>query len=243
MKKLLKKIFTLVVATVAVTLSATTAFAAEDSEVVFSYDGGKKSFSVTPGSVYSASDLFVNFKELMPGDSVTQSITLKYDGKDGYTARIYIKSLGTAVDFPNTGDGEALSGKTLNNKVLEQLELDVTVRKDNRKIFDATAEKTDGMTDWVHLGNLRRGGKAELDVTINVPITMGNEFAGVAAGIDWLFKVEEIPDTTPPGPPDTGDNTNILLFGGIAGISGASIILLLLLKKKSEDEQSENNNR
>ena len=72
------------------------------------------------------------------------------------------------------------------------------------------------------------------DRALEVPIEMGNEFQDVAGALDWAFKIEEIPD---PAVPDTGDNTNVMLYGGMFGVAAMALIVLIVLKKKTKEEQ------
>ena len=81
----MKKIITLLTVLVLVLSSVLPVYAA-DGKV--SYDGKAKEFIFAPGSDYSPTDLFSNFKDVMPGDTLTQKIKVK----------IYIRSLGAHED-------------------------------------------------------------------------------------------------------------------------------------------------
>jgi len=242
MKKYGKRIFSLILTAVMMFGMAISGYAAG----VVTFEANEQKFDFAPGSVYSPSDLFTDFKDLMPGDSVTQSVRVKNNGKDGYTTNIYIRALGATPDkvikeaTDTAGevkfeDGKELNGtgKTVNQKVLSQLELDVVAKKDSKKLFDATADKTDGLSDWVMLGSLRKGGEVDIEVTVTVPLTMGNEFQNVAGGIDWQFKVEEIPD---PSVPDTGDSAGIMLYSAMFGAAALALFVLIVLKKRTREE-------
>ena len=124
---------------------------------------------------------------------------------------------------------------SVQKNLLNQLKLTVEVvkTKGNETIFEAPADQTAGLSDWVHLGDLRAGGEIDLEVTIEVPAEMGNEFQDLAGALEWAFKVEEIPD---PPVPDTGDNTGVLLYGGMFGLAAMALIVLIILKKKEKEE-------
>ena len=67
-----------------------TAFAA--GEVTF--DASAKEFVFAPGGKDSPTDLFENFKDVMPGDSITQKILIKNDVEKEVKIKLYLRSTG-----------------------------------------------------------------------------------------------------------------------------------------------------
>ena len=230
MKKTTKRLFSLVLAMVMMTGFALSSSAAG----LVTYEGEAEKFIFTPGTEYSPTDLFTDFKNLMPGDSISQTVRVVNNGKAGYTTKIYLKALGptdvaNGTILGNGNDTDGMTDKPVYQKLLSQLNLKVVKVDGDEKLFDATAEKTDGLTDWVLLGSLRKGGEVDLTVSLEVPVEMGNEFQDVAGALDWAFKIEEIPD---PSVPDTGDNTNVMLYGGMFGAAVVMLAVVIILKKK-----------
>ncbi len=185
------------------------------------YDG--TGFVFEPGSDHSLTDLFTEFKDVMPGDVLTQKITVRNDEKNDVKVKIYLRSLGAhddSVDF------------------LSQLHLNVSLSDDNNMgyMFDANADETDGLSDWVLLGTLYSGGTVNLDVSLIVPVELGPEYMNSIGYLDWEFMVEEYPvESGDPLPPLTSDSSNLLLYGGLMGVSALVIVLLFVLKKKKGD--------
>ena len=54
------------------------------------YEGGAEKFVFLPGSSYSDTDLFENFKGVLPGDVLTQNITVQND--TDAQVRIYMRA-------------------------------------------------------------------------------------------------------------------------------------------------------
>lgn len=217
MSKLIKLMIclSLIVMTTALT---TNRISAQDGNVT--YDGNAKDFIFAPGSEYSPTDLFADFKDLMPGDSVSQKITIDNDISKEVKIKIYMRSLGADQQ---------------SQEFLSQLSLTV-VQDGKTNLFDAPASETAQLTDWVYLGTLYSGGKIDLDVTVSVPITLGNDFQDAVGKLTWEFMVEELPvETTDPRP--TGDNSNIYVAMTVMSVSAAALSVVLALKKKKEQEQ------
>ena len=217
MSKLIKLMICLSLIVMATALTANR-ISAQDGNVT--YDGNAKDFIFAPGSEYSPTDLFADFKNLMPGDTISQKITIDNDISKEVKIKIYMRSLGADQQ---------------SQEFLSQLSLTV-VQDGKTNLFDAPASETAQLTDWVYLGTLYSGGKIDLDVTVSVPITLGNDFQDAVGKLTWEFMVEELPvETTDPRP--TGDNSNIYVAMTVMSVSAAALTVVLALKKKKEQEQ------
>lgn len=219
----MKKIITLLIVCILALSSVLPVYAA-DGKVT--YSGNSGNFIFEPGSNYSPTDLFPNFKDVMPGDTLTQKITVKNDADNKVKVKIYIRSLGAHEDSV---------------EFLSQLGLKVSKSSDNKMayMFDAAANETAQLTDWVCLGTLYSGGEVNLDVILNVPVELDNMFQNKIGYLDWEFMIEEFPvEPDDPKPPQTGDNSNIGLWFALMIASGAMLIILLFWRKRGEKEKN-----
>ena len=218
MKKIIALLFTVVLL-----LSSTVTVFAADGKVTYSGNAGN--FVFEPGSDHSLTDLFPNFKGVMPGDTLTQKITVKNDADNKVKVKIYMRSLGAHEDSV---------------EFLSQLGLKVAKSEENEMayMFDAAANETAQLTDWVCLGTLYSGGEVNLDVTLNVPVELPNEYQNKIGYLDWEFMIEEFPvEPDDPKPPQTGDNFNMGLWLALMLCSGAMLIILLFWRKKDKENE------
>ena len=188
------------------------------------YSGNSGNFIFEPGSEHSPTDLFTEFKGVMPGDSLSQQITVKNDADNKVKVKIYMRSLGAhedSVDF------------------LSQLGLKVikSANNDMAYMFDAAANETAGLSDWVCLGTLYSGGEVNLDVILNVPVELDNQYQNQIGKLDWEFRIDELP--IEPGDPQaqsTDDDFGTILWITISACFCAILIVVFVLVKKNKKE-------
>ena len=188
---------------------------AKDGNVIYSGDSGK--FIFAPGSEYSPTDLFPEFKDVMPGDTLTQRIVVKNNAKK--SVKISMRALGAHEDSKD---------------FLSKLNLYVEKVTDT-PLFEAPADQTAQLTEWRQIGVLAAGGEAELMVGLQVPTSLDNNYKKLVGYLDWEFMVEEIGDDDV----QTGDSVTYLPW--IAGIGGsvALIVIILAGRKRKEIDQAE----
>lgn len=194
-------------------LLAMSAVAAADSSV--SYTDFPKRFEFAPGSVYQATDLFENFKGVLPGDVLTQKVVVRNDSQSDI--RIWMQQT------PETWVESSMPD------FLERLRLTVTM--EGRTLFDAQASEAAQLVEPVLLGYFSEHPRGEtvLDVTLYVPIELGNDYENQLGVVPWTFMVEEIPND---GTPHTGDWFVSGVWMTLAGVLALAIFIVLLLMKK-----------
>lgn len=216
MKRFMTFILTLILA-----CSTVLSVSAADGNVT--YSGNARKFIFEPGSEYSPTDLFPNFKDVMPGDSLTQKITVKNDASNNVKVKIYVRSLGTHKDSYD---------------FLSQMRLRVEKSEDNNMayMFDATASETAQLTDWLCLGTLYSGGEVNLNVILDVPVEMDNTYSSQIGYLDWEFMIEEFPIED--SDPQTGDNSNAYIWMVILALS-IVVFILLIWRRRTKKEENE----
>ena len=208
-KNMINKAFSLLLALMMVMGFATTAFAA-DASVTFK---NGKLVVFQPGSDYTQTDLFGNFKNIMPGDTLTEEITVENQSGDSDYIKVYLRAV------PHDEAGNPISEKVLAELRSDErrgektelaymydflAQLQLTVKNGAEVIYQASPDETDGLTNNVYLGSLRKGQSLKLDVELKVPIEMGNDYANRIGEVDWVFAAEAFNDVTPPPEgPDT----------------------------------------
>ncbi|HSR05407.1 MAG TPA: hypothetical protein VLM88_12540 [Proteiniclasticum sp.] len=131
-------------------------------------------------------DLFENFKGVMPGDKRTQKIDVGNDSE--VPVKIYLKI------SPVTEEDEAF---------LKQLKL--IIEDSEEVLFEEMLHQQGEFSEFILLRQLEPGKEMTMDLTLEVPLSMTNDFMNQEAQVEWIFKVEEItgnlPDTENPEPP------------------------------------------
>lgn len=184
MKNGIRRISTLLMALALVLSLSVPAFA---SSVTF--EGKSKGFALDGHNQLTATDLFGNFKNLMPGDSVSETITIQNVARDCDYIKLYIRAV------PH-GSGNGLSGEVAEiedsvasmQDFLSQLYMEVY--QGSSRIYSGSPDELDGFRDNVYLGQYKKNQGTTLTVTLNVPADLDNEYAFRAGEVDWVFTVE-----------------------------------------------------
>lgn len=249
MKKSMRKLLSLAMILAALAALAVPALAAD---AVVSRKGNDIVIETT-GSGYTDTDLFDNFKNVMPGDERTESITVK-NNVSGYDyVKLYLRAVphdeqGNPLTYSETYENE--DGKDQKNAAgerdetvaamadfLSKLSMDVyLVNADGTKetIFSASPDKSAQLTDNVLLGTFAKGQSAKLEAVLTVPAELGNEYANRVGEVDWLFTVEGFNNEKPLIP--TGQlNWPVAVFGTLGALLLVGGVIVLGKKKKNDE--------
>ena len=239
MKKI-SKVLSAVTLSAALTLSlAGAAF----GDVVFQ----NRIVNVTGTGEYTATDLFDGFKNVMPGDELDQPVTVE-NGSE-MTVKVYLRaeahdeaSNPLTYDEPyeeadgkdqgqdaETGDlvgGEGQRDETVATMGDFLAQLTMTIKNGESVIFSASPDQEAQLSSNVLLGELKPDESLSLNVNLNVPIEMGNEYANRVGEVDWVFTVEEVPEPLPDtGLSQTGDDMPVVILA-VVGIAAVAVIAI-----------------
>ena len=222
--KYTKKIICLLASLILVMATTATSFAG-----TVTYKGQAEKFLFEPGSEYSKTDLFGDqFKGVMPGDTITDTVTVRNEASDKVNVELFMRALG-ATDLQNPEDGIADVEQEKSAKFLKEMKLKV-IHEDGTVLFDAAANETAQLTDWVKLGDFKSGTEIDLNIQLTVPIEMGDDFQSAIGALDWQFKVVET------DVPQTGDDSNMILPLALMGIAALAIILALAGRRRKQEQ-------
>ena len=198
----MKKIISILLTVVLMLAVSVSAFADDTSVVDGSvvYKGGAEKYVYPPASTdYTATDMFNDgFKNVMPGDVIYGKIGIGNLKSGKYNVRIYMKAV--------TGN-ETEAGQT--GEIVP-------------------ADESGQLSDWVLLGTFAKGKGTTLDVELQVPIELDNEYANAIGEVRWVFMAEEIPTDNP----KTGDESGLGLYMLLLGLSAAAMGAVMTLNRK-----------
>ena len=219
MRKSIKSFASLGMA-ISMLLGMSTLSLAADSSV--SYEGGAEKYVFLPGSDYTDSDLFDNFKGVMPGDVLEQKIIVTNKTDDCDYVKIYMRAV--AHDEVKNPLSETVADATDIVSMQDFLsQLSMKIWNGSELIYEATPDELDGLAENVLLGSFELGESTELTVELTVPIELGNEYANRVGEVDWVFVAEELNHPTP----ETGDHSNVMIYIVMMAIALTAVVVIL----------------
>lgn len=244
----LKRTATAIAALLLLFAFAATAHAADASATYYgTYAGSLFGFAPDDGT---GSGLFPDLQNMMPGGTYTQKI--KVSNPSGQRVELFLR--GEAVS-------ESVAG-LLNKITFEVKNESGTVLVPESSVsspWPSNGLQTNAGT-FLHLGRFYPGDAQTLTVTLKVPASLDNTYQNAVGKVKWVFQADvyvpddddddDRPRRTPtiplgPGPiitidenqiplsPGTGDDTNLLLWGGLFVVFTTVLVVLLLHKRRS----------
>lgn len=207
--------------------------------------GQTKVYFIDPETEFTfepaTTDLFANFKELIPGETRVQEISVQ--NKWTETVEIYLKADFVEQDLA-TPENIALA-----NRMLQEY-AQVTISRGTTLVYaggiwgnyPSEATGANSMRAYISLGNFAAGESKELTVTLTLSADLDNTYQNLWGKIKWWFLAyDDTPDETPapgctatptPGSsggtnPKTGDSAKTLYY--ISGICLAGTVCTALL--------------
>lgn len=227
MKKTMKTIASLAMMLVLLLGLGATAYA--DGTV--NYQGGAEKFVFLPGSSYTDTDLFDGFKNVMPGDTLTQTVEVRNRFLGTGSVKIYLRAVAHDEQENPLSSAVAATGETVAtmSDFLSQLHMEVW--QGDKCIYTGSPDELDGLKNNVLLGTIPRFKSTTLTVKLQVPAELGNEYANRVGEVDWVFTAEEL---DPQGNPKTGDTSNLTLWivVMVVCLAAVAVVAFLILKKK-----------
>ncbi|MDD2955434.1 MAG: LPXTG cell wall anchor domain-containing protein [Oscillospiraceae bacterium] len=193
MKKLhIKKIAGILLAGALLAGFCVTAFAENDSNVI--WEGDPEGIVISSDSGY-LKDLFPTMRGMMPGDSLTQ--TIEISNRDRKSVRVWLRARATGRAQFDSDEEYALA-----QELVEKLELELWLKVDDRQSLiyrgPASGVMREGfengygsMTEQIFLGNYARGSGAQLLATVTAPAELDNRYQKAIAKVDWVFTMED----------------------------------------------------
>ena len=188
-----------------------------------------QSFSITyQGDVKklakNADDFFANFPYLMPGDAYSDTLELENDSNKDI--KLYFRSQATDE-----------------TDLLDKIQLKITTKINGEtKVFYEGSLRAAELNENSVLGMLPANATGKFDFEIYVPHELNNEYTITSSFVKWIFSTEEIdePDTDNP---KTGDDSNVMLWFSLLGLSVSGLLLMLTIKKKEKENAYEDNQK
>ena len=222
-----KRVFALLLTLVLVLAALPVSAMAAGGSVTFK--GKTQGFSFDPGSGYSSTDLFGGFKGVMPGDELSETVTVTNKAREFDYVKVYLR----ARTHSNSSNTMVASDPEYGKDAVEMKDflskLPMRVYNGSKLIFEASPEELDGLSKNVYLGSLEKNENLKLTVELDVPIELGNEYANRVGEVDWVFTVEGFNYSDSP---KTGDEFNMVLMIGIMAVSAVGIVAVIVLLRK-----------
>ena len=200
--KMFKKLSVLLLVLLLVVGGSASALAAESTLVL------------NGGDIPAQTDLFNGFKGVMPGDKLTQKITITNNNSAYDKLMLYMRAVAHDEQTNPLSSSVAASGETVASMTdfLQQMSMviwhgTVPIYKGPFSTADGiiggiSPDQLDGLAKDVYLGTFAYSTSTDLTVQLMVPIEIDSTYADRMGEVDWIFSTVGIDDNpyVPPTP-------------------------------------------
>ena len=176
MKKTCKAIFSLVLALVLVMSLTVTAFAQPTAAADIVYRGKDRLLITPKAGGHTGTDLFGSFKGVMPGDTLTETVTIRNESTTANTNYVKLYIVAVPHGQANAPVDAHITDTDAMNAFLSNFTM--TVAQGTKQIFSGkpNAVGSFGGTGCL-LGTFRKGQSTTLTVTLSLDIQADNSVA------------------------------------------------------------------
>ncbi|MDO4567458.1 MAG: hypothetical protein Q4B99_00710 [Clostridia bacterium] len=179
------------------------------------YDGDAQRFVFIPEST----DLFENYKGVMPGDVIEQRIGVTNSISNEVKIKLYLRAEPVEAQYEDF----------LNELTIRVMQEHATI------LYEGPAGEQGDLAENVYLGTFYSGASTEINMLLNVPIELGNEYMSTMGEIRWVFTVEELPiEPDDPDPPITGDMQRTAFYLGMIALAVVLIAAKLVIDGRAK---------
>ncbi|MFT3951941.1 MAG: hypothetical protein QM689_08380 [Oscillospiraceae bacterium] len=178
-------------------------------------------------------DLFANFKNLIPGETVAQTVKISNDYDEPTDIYFYAR-------FTESTD----ENKALVEKLLKDYAVITIADADGNVIYTGPvwgdAEGGISLKEPLFLKSFAPGDKENYTVTLSLAKETGNDYSNLLGSVDWIFTAngaQDTPNTSDVPSVQTGLNLSYGIYVLIMSLSGAAIVLLQILGKRKRAEE------
>ena len=232
----MKKVFSLLLALMLVFSLALPAFAVSSDDpgtVNVGVNKTKEIWVTRDLNALTKTDLFGNFKNVMPGDTLKEIIEIRNFALQYDYIKVYLQAKPhSAGNAPQTSVSVAD-----NYDFLSKLELKVISGDD--VVYHAKPggtyelDEAGSLKEPVYLGKLKASNSIktmDLVVELKVPAELDNQYSNAMGEVDWVFYFEGF--MYPSDIPQTGDY--IMMAVAIMAVSGIALAVILAVKRKKK---------
>ena len=189
-------------------------------------------------SNFTSAEMTEEILNIQPGDSITVKVSIKNEDKektDWYMTNEVLKTLEDSVSVAEGGAYTYIltyTGADGKETVLYSSQV-VGGEEDSSKEGEGLHQATNGLENYFYLDRLESGQSGSVSLYVQLEgETQGNDYQDTLARLQMNFAVEKVETKKVIENVKTGDTSQIMLFSGLALVSGLVLLIFAMMSMK-----------